>query len=446
MRRALEHDVPGEGQVGAVNVGVHLGLILVHHLLDGHRLRRERFRVARAVEGPAAVDGTDLALHVPVGVGNGQADHHLAPQDLVAAGSSESSHSMIASTVFEPDREVGKSRSEARQSSEPVKLENSRAFYEKIARQGNVIVMGANMRSKFMMLGIFLAAKVTGAPVLIQRSISEFVKGYTTEDLVRDAQEAAEVAGYTGDWMVKLDHGTITVDSEEAIQKVINFVNFAKAAGFASFSIDASKLVDFSKPTVAEQQKRNIEVTARIVKETGIENGAWEGEIGEIVGGHNALSTFEEAVTFIKGIVDLGVRAPALLAINNGSEHGNASDMKIDLQRTKEVADAIKPWGVLINQHGITGTPLNLFSQIAASGIINGNVATHWQNIMWDVLNEKRPDIVAQALKELGIDAYRSKDWDKKIRNFEPQLNELLAVDRAWGLPCFFFHLPSSLD
>jgi len=60
-------------------------------------------------------------------------------------------------------------------------------------------------------------------------------------------------------------------------------VNAAKAAGFAFFSIDASKLVQFDKPTIANSRSE-YRSDCRIVKETGIENAAWEGEIGEIVG------------------------------------------------------------------------------------------------------------------------------------------------------------------
>jgi len=58
-----------------------------------------------------------------------------------------------------------------------VKFEDGRAFYEKVASAGNVIVMSVNMRSKFHLRGIFRSAQATGAPVIIQRSISEFVQG-----------------------------------------------------------------------------------------------------------------------------------------------------------------------------------------------------------------------------------------------------------------------------
>jgi fructose/tagatose bisphosphate aldolase len=346
-------------------------------------------------------------------------------------GMSAKKYLSIAKAALKEEFEQFKSKSLAPVlASKPVKAEESRAFYDKVAKQGKVIVMSTNTRSKYVMEGIFQGAKETNAPVIIQRSISEFVKGYTPADLARDAQEAADKVGYTGDWLLKLDHGTIGEDNEASVQKVIKYVNDAKAAGFASFSIDASKLVNFKAATEDEQQKRNYEVTARIVKETGVENFAWEGEIGEIVGDHNALSTKAEAVAFIEGIVRLGVRPPVFLAINNGSEHGNVPGMKISLERTKEISDALYDrWGIHINQHGITGTELSFFPQLAAVRILNGNVGTHWQNYMWDVINKMQPEVVAKAIEELKLDKYRSKNWDKQIRNFEPQLAGLLKPE-----------------
>ena len=349
----------------------------------------------------------------------------LINNQILAGKTPEDSSSQFLLKKIEGKKQSQGNRSEVR-FSEPIGMEDSRAFYDAIARQGKVLVMANNMRSKYQMRGIFRAARAMGAPLLIERSISEFVQDSKVEDLVRDAREAAKAEGYTGAWMVKL-HGTIVEDTEAAVRKVIAFVNAAKNAGFGSFSIDASQLVDFTQPTTPEQQRRNIEVIARIVKETGIEDSAWEGEIG---GDYNALSTPGEAVTFINGLVK-EVRAPALLAINNGSESGNASDMKIDLALTKNVADAIKRWGVRINQRETSGTQPELFRRLAEYGVINANVATHWQNTMWDVIHDRRPDIIEAALSELEIDQYPSEAWDKKIRNFEPRLNELFADDQA---------------
>jgi len=64
---------------------------------------------------------------------------------------------------------------------------------------------------------------------------------------------------------------------------------------------------------------------------------------------------------------------PIFLAINNGSEHGNASDMKINFGEDQEVADRSNR-GVCASISTDYGDSIELFEQIAATGIINGNV------------------------------------------------------------------------
>ncbi len=319
-------------------------------------------------------------------------------------------------------------------SSKPIGMDQSRQFYKEIMKQGDVIVLGMNMRNPVNMRGVFRAAKETGAPVIIQRSISEFVDNYLPADLAWDANIAAAQEGFTGSWMLKLDHATASEDTPEAIAKVVKFVEMAKEAGFGSYAIDCSKLVDFSKPTVSQQQRRNYEVSAEIVKKTGIEDSAWEGEIGEIVGDHKALSTVEEAIAFGEGIEKQGVRPPVLMAINNGSEHGNVPGMKIDLEGTKKINDALSSrWGIFINQHGITGTKLPLFPKLAEVGIRNGNIGTHWQNIVWNVVNKMQPEIAELAKEALELtdltDKSQKKVWDKKVRYQDQELMNLLKPE-----------------
>jgi fructose-bisphosphate aldolase class II len=114
--------------------------------------------------------------------------------------------------------------------------------------------------------------------------------------------------------------------------------------------------------------------------------------VGEILGtGVDArITSVEDAVEFMEGITANGI-TPDLLAINNGSKHGNynpGEEVHIDLQRTKDIFDAISKWKAGIAQHGITGTPVHLLSQFADHGVRKGNVATLWQNIAQENLPE----------------------------------------------------------
>ena len=79
---------------------------------------------------------------------------------------------------------------------------------------------------------------------------------------------------------------------------------------------------------------------------------------------------------------------PDLLAINNGSIHGNygpGSAEGIQLDLTRQIADAVKPWGVAIAQHGITGTSLDKIGQFRNYGIVKGNIATLFQNLNYGI-------------------------------------------------------------
>jgi len=49
----------------------------------------------------------------------------------------------------------------------------------------------------------------------------------------------------------------------------------------------------------------------------------------------------------------------------------------------------VKPYGVSIEQHGITGTPVNLLDQFRFHGIRKGNVGTNWQNVAHACLPEE---------------------------------------------------------
>ena len=81
----------------------------------------------------------------------------------------------------------------------------------------------------------------------------------------------------------------------------------------------------------------------------------------------------------------------------------------IDLTRTKEIADAIAPYGVAIAQHGISGTPLDKVSTFRKYGIHKGNVATLFQNVYFGIKMD--PD-TGNAITEGGT---YTKEADRGI-------------------------------
>ena len=120
--------------------------------------------------------------------------------------------------------------------------------------------------------------------------------------------------------------------------------------------------------------------------------------------GYLDYTTVEEATEYINRLNDGGVD-PHLLVINNGSKHGNylpGEDVHIDLVRTLEIYNAVRPFGVVIAQHGITGTPPNMVGKFADHGIRKGNVATQWQNMCHDLFPEDLKADIKAWLDDTG--------------------------------------------
>ncbi len=115
------------------------------------------------------------------------------------------------------------------------------------------------------------------------------------------------------------------------------------------------------------------------------------------------LTNLEEKATFITALNENGIK-PHVLAIANGSAHGNTYDaqgnlvehVSIDIQRTMAVAKALRDQNldVRIAQHGITGTPRELIHNHFPHGdIVKGNVATFYQNLVWDLFKVYEPEL-----------------------------------------------------
>ncbi|MBW2091301.1 MAG: fructose-bisphosphate aldolase, partial [Deltaproteobacteria bacterium] len=102
--------------------------------------------------------------------------------------------------------------------------------------------------------------------------------------------------------------------------------------------------------------------------------------------------------------------------------------------------------GLVIAQHGITGTPLHLVGRFADYGIRKGNVGTHWQNIAHeflpsDLMNEMREwtaetgnniKMATKPFKE-KIDAIPQEAKDKIANKAYQTAKEYIEAFRAAG-------------
>ena len=289
-------------------------------------------------------------------------------------------------------------------------------MYKALMDKG-VIIMAANVRvTPGVAKGIFRAAKDLDSAIIMEIAKSEcdLNRGYTgmlPGDYSDFTCGAAEIADHDI-WALHADHLTLKKGTPEDINETKKLIDAQIKAGYTSFAIDASYLFDVTKKDLRDALAGNIDVTTEIAKyiEKGMKGKSFglEVEVGEI-GKKNehglVLTTPEEAVTFLKGLKDNDVY-PQVLAIANGSSHGNIYDEKgnqieqvsIDIPQTKAVAKAIRDnrLEVRLAQHGITGTPRELINRVFPKGdIIKGNVGTFWQNIVLDTYKVYEPELYA---------------------------------------------------
>lgn len=328
-------------------------------------------------------------------------------------------------------------------------------------RDKDCIIMAANLRFiPGAAEGIFRAAKDTNSPIIIEiarteSDLSGGYTGYTPKDYADRITAAAKKVG-CDKWVLHADHITIKKGDKETIESTKKLVKAQIDAGFTSFAIDASHIFNFEGKDELEELAGNIKVTLEIanfikeeMKKKSMASYGLEVEVGEI-GRKDAagflLTTPKEAVTFIKELNAGGIR-PELLAIANGSSHGNiykdgvkVSQVSIDIPRTKEIADALRKGGLnaRIAQHGITGTPIDLIAtQFPKGDILKGNVATHWQNIVWDTVKVYEPALYSKiekwVIEKYGEPGKSTEEiFGKNSKNaFKQFFTEMHAIDKS---------------
>ena len=231
--------------------------------------------------------------------------------------------------------------------------------------------------------------------------------GLTPQDFSDAVCGIANDVGF-GTWALHADHITVKKGTAEELTEVKKLIEAEITAGYTSFAIDASFLFDLSGKTALEELQKNIDVTtelANFIKEkmAGREFGL-EVEVGEIGKKDKdglVLTTVDEATTYITELHKRDI-FPQVLAIANGSTHGNIYDdsgnlieqVSINIDRTVEIAKAIEPLNVRIAQHGITGTPLKFINTKFPKGLIlKGNVGTFWLNLAWEVFEIFEPEL-----------------------------------------------------
>lgn len=301
------------------------------------------------------------------------------------------------------------------------------------------VIMEANCRITHSISGILRAAQDLDAIVIFGLSRTEggLPQGYSGmtpwthfDTVVRFAREM----NFSKPFMIHADHTTVREDTPQGIEGAKEVIRASIDAGYSSANVDASF---WPLP-------RNIEISSEIAKIIQDANMGYESEVGEIphVGHEGDFTTVKEAVEFIEGLRQKGI-FPQLLAINNGSKHGNMAPEeieKIDMKRTKEIFYAIRQYGVSIAQHGTTGTPLKILEQFADSGIRKANVATEWQNIAHRGLPEDLMERMEQWVKDNpGKELKHTTQQFKKEIDFIPEENKKWIEEESYKTAIMYF-------
>lgn len=250
---------------------------------------------------------------------------------------------------------------------------------------------------------------------------------------------AAIKEGYKGPVFIQGDHFQFNAknynqDPEKELQSIQALTKEAIEAGFYNIDIDPSTLVDYSKPTVKEQQYHNYINTAKMTKfireiePEGITVSVGA-EIGHI-GGKN--STVEEFEAFMEGYLENipeGMPGISKMSVQTGTEHGGVplpsgevAEVKLDFDVLREIGKvAREKYGLGGTvQHGASTLPDELFDKFPKSNCCEIHLATGFQNMMYDLIpddfREKIYNWIRENLKNEWKEGWTEEQFIYKTR------------------------------
>ncbi len=301
------------------------------------------------------------------------------------------------------------------------------------------------------------ARSLDAGAVIFEIARSEI--GYTDQ---RPAEYAAVVLGaairenWEGPIFLQGDHfqtnpKKMEEDPEKEIGAIEALIEEAIPAGFFQIDIDTSTLVDLSKPTLAEQQAVNSDLSARFTrfirlrepKEMPISVG---GEIGE-VGKHN--STPEEFRAYMDGYLGRlgGLQGIAKVSIQTGSSHGGVvgpdgkvQRISIDFEVLKNISRVAREEYGLAGavQHGASTLAAELFGKFPEHDCAEIHLATEFQNMVYD-----HPALPYPLRRMVERWLFEKKGGERKPGETE---NQFLYKNRKFAIGPFkenFWNLPA---
>lgn len=218
---------------------------------------------------------------------------------------------------------------------------------------------------------------------------------------------AALAEGHAGPVFLQGDHFQVAAkkDRTTELEALTTLVIEALDAGFRNIDIDASTIVDLSRPTEEEAQAENASITATLCAEIRRRQGGGApvsvgGEIGE-VGKSN--STERDLTAFMDGVEAAlsemgGLAGLSKVSVQTGTSHGGiplpdgsiaqvAVDFSVHERLSALCREEYGMGGTV--QHGASTLPEEMFDRFPAAGTVEIHLATGFQNIL---LDNMRPD------------------------------------------------------
>jgi fructose/tagatose bisphosphate aldolase len=322
---------------------------------------------------------------------------------------------LIENAVFNKDSEVNiEARAAIRNLADAlgIRLASIQGLYEAMGRGecGGFTVPAVNIRgitydTARAMFRSALKADAGAFIFEIAKSEIDYTEQRPSEYAV-NILAAAIKEGYRGPVFVQGDHFQVNAkkyaaDKVGEINALKNLIKEAVLAGFYNIDIDASTVVDLSKPDVREQQRPNYEITAQLTEyirtlEHGGITVSVGGEIGE-VGGKN--STEEELRAFMDGL-NLALRGRvkgiSKISVQTGTSHGGVvlpdgtiAKVKVDFDTIEKLSKASREdYGLAgVVQHGASTLPDDFFHVFVERGAAEVHLATGFQNQVYDSPN-----------------------------------------------------------
>ncbi len=251
------------------------------------------------------------------------------------------------------------------------------------------------------------AMKADAGAIIFEIARSEI--GYTDQrpsEYIASVTAAAIKTGYTSPLFLQGDHFQINAkkyadDPSAEVQAVTSLIREAIEAGFYNIDIDASTIVDLSRPTIKQQQEGNYSITADVtamIRELEPESVTVSigGEIGEI-GDKN--TTVEEFTVFMDSYLEAlrkkgkDLKGISKISIQTGTTHGGVplpdgsiAEVKLDFGTLEKISRVAKSAYGLSGavQHGASTLPDEAFHRFPETGTAEIHLATGFQNIIYD--------------------------------------------------------------